>query len=97
MKAVVKDLKESMSRCSPEARSQADPDLVRCRVAYAATLPELFVKAGTMSQVWKGPMDTTAFVHSVVAGTLRLSIKDAEEMVNGKRETARHSSKDMVT
>lgn len=97
MKAVVKDLRQSMSRGSPEARSPAGQLLVWCRVAYAATLTEIIVKAGTTSHVGKGPMDTTAVVHSVVAETLGLSIKDAEEMGNGKRETSRHSSKDVVT
>lgn len=88
---LVTDLKATMEGSTPEARAQAENDLVRCRTAYASKLMDSFANAKTTSDVWPGPVETTALIHSLVAATLGLSLKDAEELVNGKRETARTS------
>lgn len=86
---MVIDLKKAVEGGTPEARAQTEDKITQCRTAYAATLVELFAKAATTADVWKGQADTTAVAHSVVAKTLRLSLKEAEERVNGRRETTR--------
>lgn len=90
---VVNDLKVVMEGSTPQARAQAESDLVRCRSAYASKLIDMFVKAETTGDVWVGQARALEVVHSVVADTLGLTLKDAEEMVSGKREMAR-SAKD---
>lgn len=90
---VVNDLKVVMEGSTPQARAQAESDLVRCRSTYASKLIDMFVKAETTGDVWVGQARALGVVHSVVADTLGLTLKDAEEMVSGKREMAR-SAKD---
>lgn len=62
---------------------------MRYRFAYSAVLLKLFIKAARTNDARKGPVKPTAVVHAVVAETLRLSMQDAEELVNGHRETTR--------
>lgn len=90
---VVNDLKVVMVGSTPQARAEAESDLVRCRSAYASKLINMLVEAETTGDVWVGQARALEVVHSVVADTLGLTLKDAEEMVSRKRETAR-SAKD---
>lgn len=86
---MVKERKASVEGMTPEARAQSVNDIVKCRVAYAAMLRILFKDAATTSAVWLGQAPTTAVIHTVVSSTLGLTVKEAEEMVNGKRESSR--------
>lgn len=89
---LVRELKSSVEGMTPEARATAEDDITKCRNAYAEKLRDLFVGALTTGDVWLGQVDSTAVVHQVVASTLGLTLKEAEEVVNGKRETSRASS-----
>lgn len=89
---MVIELKKVVEGGTPEARAQTEDEITQCRTAYDPTLVQLFAKAATTADVWKGQADTTAVAHSIVAKTLGLSLKEAEERVNGMRETTRVAS-----
>lgn len=88
-KALVQELKGSVEGMTSDARAKAENGVAKCRVAYAVKLAELFKDGMTTGDVWLGQQTTLAVVHQVVAATLSLSVKDAEEMLNAKRETGR--------